>query len=404
MASQVLASLNNRTVLPYRLLDAWRGVAVLWVVMIHSCLPTIASETPALAKLPLYAFSLWGQLGVMMFFVISGYCITAAVDSALKKPNALIYFLRARLRRIYPPYFASSALTVLFSFLLAFLASHGVVPKWHHPPTFLGQPFLFYFAALTITQLPLHVRPISDVYWSLCYEITFYALVALCLGMLGRRSKRTFYSGLNVLTLLSLMWLIVSPSTCPFPLNLWYQFGLGALVYMLITHPQNRVTQIYFGATVVLAISFAYLHQGAYSLGHPSSRIQTLFCVAFALILLGLYRFDGALTRYRAVKTLEWLGAFSYSLYLSHFFVLPFPKQIANRLRFVGEAYWVSFLFQIVVAIAFAYVFHLIFERPFLSSRAKVREAQIQFQKAPGKQDAGDGLSETAVTAPRSRA
>jgi len=49
---------------PYRLLDAWRGVAALWVVLLHTRLPGI----PA----PLYAWSAGGHLGVPMFFVISG--------------------------------------------------------------------------------------------------------------------------------------------------------------------------------------------------------------------------------------------------------------------------------------------------------------------------------------------
>jgi exopolysaccharide production protein ExoZ len=238
--------------------------------------------------------------------------------------------------------------------------------------------------------VPLNVQPIIAVYWTLCYEITFYALVALCLWLLGRKSNFSFYSGLNVLTVVSLIWLIVSPSTCPFPLNMWYQFGLGALVYMLITCPQSRPIQIHFGVVIILAILFAFLHQGTHSLGHPSSRIQTVSCTAFALVLLGLYRFDATITRNRAVKVLEWLGAFSYSLYLSHFFIIPIPQQIAKKLGFAGGTYWVSFLAQIIVAIAFAYVFHIVFERPFLSSRAKVREAQIRFQEIPGKETVSD--------------
>ena len=187
--------MDNRTAGPYRLLDAWRGVAVLWVLMLHACLATIANETPSLSRMPPYAFSLWGQLGVMMFFVISGYCITAAVDSALRKPDALRCFLVARLRRIYPPYFASSVIAILFSLSLGFL-THGVIPKVNHPMPFLGQPFLFYFAALTL-QRPFHVQPIVVVYWSLCYEITFYALVAICLGLFGRGSKTKLYTSLK---------------------------------------------------------------------------------------------------------------------------------------------------------------------------------------------------------------
>ncbi len=402
MAAQTLAPINNRTAAPYRLLDAWRGFAALWVVMIHACLPTIANEAPALAKAPLYAFSLWGQLGVVMFFVISGYCITAAVDSALRKPDSLSHFLRARLRRIYPPYLASSIIAVIFALFFTFLAAHHLIPKVHHPMPFLGQHFLFYFASLTLTQVPLHTQLLLPVYWSLCYEITFYALVAICLALLGRKSKTVFFSGLNVFTAVSLVWLIVSPSICPFPLNLWYQFGIGALVYMLITHPQERLFRACFVAAVFLASLFACLHPGAHSIGHPSSRIETVFCVAFAVLLLGLHRFDATLAQKRAVKVFEWLGAFSYSLYLSHFFVIPIPQQLAKRMGFQGGTYWVSFLAQIIVAIGFAYLFHIVFERPFLSPKAKVREAEIYSPQATVIDNARDEMKEKILVKAKS--
>ena len=54
----------------YRMLDAWRGLAALWVVMLHVRLET----TPDW----LYRFGAYGHLGVPMFFVISGYCIANA--------------------------------------------------------------------------------------------------------------------------------------------------------------------------------------------------------------------------------------------------------------------------------------------------------------------------------------
>lgn len=399
MASQVLRANTVRTP-PYRLLDAWRGIAVLWVLMIHSCVPMIAGQSPGLARVPLYAFSLWGQLGVTMFFVISGYCITAAVDSALRKPNSVVVFLKARVRRIYPPYFASLVVAVLFTLFVGFLASHHVIPKVNHTMPFLGEPFLFYVANLTLTQVPLHMKSVIVVYWSLCYEMTFYVLVAICLGLLARKSKTAFYSGLNVLTLISLAWLIVSQQTCPFPMDLWYQFGLGGLVFMLITNPRERITQAFFGLTIALTLLFALLHQGPHSFAHPSTRIQAVFCTAFVFTLLGLYRFDAALTRNRAVKALEWLGTISYSLYLSHRFIIAIPEQIGKKLGLVEGLFWINFLVQIAVAIVFAYGFHILFERPFLSSRAKIREAEIVAVKAPDKDGNREDVSEKAMAIP----
>jgi len=398
MSEPVINSIDNRGVAPYRLLDAWRGIAALWVVMLHCCIAAVADGWPHLASEPFYAFCLRGQLGVYMFFIISGYCITAAAVSALKKPQSVWYFLRARVRRIYPPYIASSVVAVCFYLLCSFLAAHHLMPKVNHPLPFRGEHFLFYFAALTMTQVPLHTKMILVVYWTLCYEVTFYAIVAVCLATLGRKSKTVLFSGLNVLTVASLIWLVVSPSTCPFPLNLWYQFGLGALVFMLINHSQERSVKFYFGAAVVLICLFAYFHQGPHFMGHPSTRIQAMFGVGFALGLLGLYRFDAVLSRIRGIQMVQWIGAISYSLYLSHFFIIPIPQQAAKRLGFVDGTYWVSVLAQIAVAIAGAFIFHILFERPFLSPQARGREEKILSDRTSGYES---GLEErTAPSVP----
>ena len=79
---------------PYRLLDAWRGVAALWVVLLHSRgagLPTALDH-----------FSLLGLLGVPLFFVIPGYCIASAAQCSASAPRPTAHCLGARARRIYP--------------------------------------------------------------------------------------------------------------------------------------------------------------------------------------------------------------------------------------------------------------------------------------------------------------
>jgi len=265
----------------------------------------------------------------------------------------------------------------VFSLFCGLLEAHHLIPKINHPPPFRGEHFLFYFASITMTQVIFHTDRILLVYWSLCYEVTFYAIVASFLVVLGSRSKAALYTGLNVLTLGSLAWLIVSPATCPFPLNLWYQFGLGALAYMLVTHPQDRLVQLYFGAALVMTTLCAGIHHNLLLDGMPYLSMSSMIAAAFTVLLLGLYRFDAALSRNWLVQKMQWLGAISYSLYLSHYIVIPVPEQIAKKLGFINGTFWVNVLAQVGVAIVCAYVFHLLFERPFLSSRAKVREAQI---------------------------
>src|SRR5262245_33018994 len=96
----------------YRTLDIWRGVACLLVLLIHA--------TRNLESIPLPIGKWWsdaGQVvvqcfswicanGVPIFFVISGYCISATADATWRKPRPSANYFKRRFRRIYPPYWA----------------------------------------------------------------------------------------------------------------------------------------------------------------------------------------------------------------------------------------------------------------------------------------------------------
>jgi peptidoglycan/LPS O-acetylase OafA/YrhL len=45
-----------------------------------------------------------GHMGVMVFFVISGYCIAAATESGCRNGLGFKGFMSRRVTRIYPPY------------------------------------------------------------------------------------------------------------------------------------------------------------------------------------------------------------------------------------------------------------------------------------------------------------
>src|SRR5947209_6091334 len=93
----------------YESLDAWRGVACLFVVVGHCTIYTTAYAEPAdpfqyLGNQALALFR-WMVVGVPMFFVISGYCVTAAAYTAQARSHRFSTFMYRRARRIYPPYY-----------------------------------------------------------------------------------------------------------------------------------------------------------------------------------------------------------------------------------------------------------------------------------------------------------
>src|SRR5262249_54371182 len=113
----------------YQLLDAWRGLACLMITIGHAASGLEADDWKALGDYPTaralrFAFDqLW--LGVPLFFVISGYCISATVDAAQRKGHGPTQYFIRRLRRIFPPYW-------IFLASLVVLSLAGALCGWSH--------------------------------------------------------------------------------------------------------------------------------------------------------------------------------------------------------------------------------------------------------------------------------
>jgi exopolysaccharide production protein ExoZ len=372
------ASSPQRTV--YRSLDAWRGIASLWVVMIHSCLPAITGPFPDLRFQPLYAFSLYGSLGVQMFFVISGYCIANAAASIIRKNHSLLKFLQARVRRIYPPYFFSFVLAAILSIIVAhFVATGKIKGSALAQNNILHQHFLYYISSLTITQVPTHQQPLLAVYWTLCYEIAFYAIVGLFLLPTRIRNERGLMNSMHCVTILTLLLLIISPRHVPFPFDLWPQFGLGVMVYDILQKPTQRYLRAFWLAIILETAGFIVLHSIGGDISHKSSRLTFGICLAFALALIVLHRYDDMLTKAKVTKLFAWIGTFSYSLYLTHLLCLGIISQIGKRLGVTEHTYIIVYILEIALSIGFAWIFYRFFEKPFLS----IRDKNIHFASPP---------------------
>src|SRR5262245_23296828 len=114
------SSLSVRPSSRYESLDAWRGITCLAVIVYHSTIFGAEAQPPAELQ------SLGGALlfiaskffyGVMLFFVISGYCIAAAVDASARRGTPVSDYFWRRFRRIFPPFWTLVAFAALLSAL-----------------------------------------------------------------------------------------------------------------------------------------------------------------------------------------------------------------------------------------------------------------------------------------------
>ncbi|MEV1170551.1 acyltransferase [Nonomuraea sp. NPDC049784] len=153
-------------------LDALRGVAVLAVLFEHLLDPLFPEIRANIS--PWFDF---GQYGVMVFFLVSGYVVPAS----LERRGSVAGFWISRLFRLYPLWIVAAIIGTVF----------GLVQVYSALPSQLSDhPVASGIAHLTMLQDFLQVVSVVNVFWTLSYEMAFYLLVT-AIFVFGHRGSTT---------------------------------------------------------------------------------------------------------------------------------------------------------------------------------------------------------------------
>jgi len=151
-------------------LDVLRGLAALAVVFDHA-----SSHVLQHARTVLYHWFDFGQYGVFVFFIISGYIVPAS----LERKGSVRTFWVSRLFRLYPLYLLAVTIAVAL-YLVHFGSLRG---EGADPETSILSQLLMMSNVLSGQNLP-------NVVWSLSYEMVFYLLLtALFIARVHKRSS-----------------------------------------------------------------------------------------------------------------------------------------------------------------------------------------------------------------------
>lgn len=361
-------------------LDGLRAVAAAYVVMFHAVLGFAGRDLtgPWRVLRRLFAF---GHEAVAIFIVLSGYClmlpVARAVPERFKLP--LGRFIRRRARRILPPYFVT---------LLGSLALIGTVPAlqvtsgtiWDDSLPGLDLGAVASHVLLIHNWFPTWSVQINGPLWSVASEWQIYFFFPLLLLPIWRRFGMP--GALLAAGLLGYAPLLVVPgparSAIPWYLLL-FAFGMAAASIGFSSQALSRRLRV--GPPWRLISASAWLFCAAFGLGlgkvwfawKPVTDI--LVGLATASLLVDLAARAAApsqptwsLFSGLSARPLVALGHFSYSLYLTH---LPVMALCYAALLPLGWAPGPFALLLLAVSslasLAFAYVFHLAFERPFMA-------------------------------------
>lgn len=326
-----------------RFIDGMRGASALAVMLFHFNAGLYYPEVKFW-----HGVAGYGYLGVVVFFVLSGYCI----GQSWLKGAAVGAFFRRRFWRIYPAYLASLGFIVLCALARKQLGGINDVARL---PTRPGQ----ILAVLTLCTRPASAVPtINWVYWSLTYEVFFYLIMGLTLGVPAVVRRRQTLLGLHLVFCgLSLTGARLA-GTPLFFVDEWNLFALGIGTCMVSARARE--------APRFLAVSAATL-AAKIALGRFAPYDLAALVAAFLLLLPHRYFAPGP--RHPLVLA----GRISYSVYLLH---VPIGLFVFMRLvrPWIADSPGRFALMQVAGAalvFAAATLSFRFFEKPFLSRRSQ---------------------------------
>jgi peptidoglycan/LPS O-acetylase OafA/YrhL len=329
-----------------------------------------------------YWLAAMGYLGVPLFFVISGYCLTAAARRAARDGERPSQFLIRRAIRVYPPFWAAVVVAVV---IYAGLAATGppatpyegyLHSAWRDLDPAGWSSVLSLGAAFRPTgAMPWEkYAPLNLAFWTLGVEVQFYLLVGVALA-----APRLFYPVLAGVTAASLPFVFDQKAfVSGWFLPHWPFFALGIGLYAALERgwTAERVGRRAAAALLGAALLVDGLFRAP--LPHDDYRGITAGELEFAvgvtvLLWVGWRPADRAPTpqprRGLLAGVLVYLGAVSYSLYLLHVPLMIAAGVVVSRFLPAGSV--AAFLATIVAVCVLCYPFHRWVERPCMSSPRK---------------------------------
>ena len=297
-------------------IDGLRAVAVLLVVLFH---------------LDLTAFS-GGYIGVDVFFVISGYLISAIIERSWQGERfSFRNFYARRVKRLFPPIFATVLATFVAALIILTPLDLQNFAKSAAAAVVSVSNFVFFFEA-GYWDADSSLKPLLHT-WSLGVEEQFYLIwPALLVGLLTIQKRISLLWSFALVTIVGAavcLWMsFINPSAAfyLFPFRI-FQFSIGALTLVLargqrlsslLSHKGVRELLMFLGIAAIIWSAMAYTEETLFPgfAVFPPTIGACLALMAGGAMLESDSKFS--LSGLLANPLSTWLGRVSYSMYLVH--------------------------------------------------------------------------------------
>jgi peptidoglycan/LPS O-acetylase OafA/YrhL len=327
-------------------LDFLRGIAALGVVLYHYSgllLPTLNPNylTSTLA---------YGEYGVQIFFVISGFIIAFSMKKSNYSISDFWKNLLRRYIRLAPPAYVAMLFSILIYFS-AILILKRPIDGISWPGFNLGS----IIGNLSFTAPLIKSSWFNPVFWTLAIEFQFYILIGLLLPLILNKKY--------VITLLICIPILLVGNNRPESID-WFGWFFGHASFfflgiLLFLKKETILSGIPFIVLSLLTIFICY---------YQNSLPKFIFGMfAFVIILSDISI---------SFKVATYLGDISYSLYITHW---PFGIIIESITKRIIPLHVYPFgkilllVFYTAMSILFAHFFNKWIEARFLTFSKKLK-------------------------------
>lgn len=357
-----------------------RAIAAIMVMVGHAMAEAehYFSTSFSLSNLP------WTR-GVDLFFVISGFIIVVSTYTRKGEPLSGASFLWRRFIRVAPLYyFFTTAMAVV---LIVFPA--GVKETQLE----LNQIITSYFF-LPYERHDGRIAPVLSLGWTLNFEMFFYVVFAAFLSFGIPRAVLMMTALFSTLSIMGFVFDFEHPILRTWTNSIVMEFVFGALVgqyYVARGHvrqPQQALLPV-----AVMSFGFVLLVLGYWMESVPGGVMSDVprfisSGIPATIVLIGAVMFVSPEIDKTIHPMFTALGDSSYSLYLSHRFVLRPVTLIWEKLLPMSPSFAVAYTVVVVVlGLIGGHICYLLIEKPFLrlASRKHVntqgflRSAYVEF-------------------------
>ena len=332
-------------------IDGLRAIAVLSVIFYHLG----------------FSFISGGFIGVDIFFVISGFLITQSIQHDLNNNNFTIKnFYIKRIRRIVPVLFVTTMVTMVVALFILPIEDLKEFALSLVSVSLFGSN-IFFWQHIDYFSVSAELKPLLHT-WSLGIEEQFYIFFPLFMMWTATWRSKKIFIATAVFTFLSFA-LCASPfgvshiqANFFLPITRFWELFMGVLLALFLSKKSevksnkalDNILALFglgFIITPLLLLDYNSVFPGLNAL-YP--------VVGSLLIIYSGYRKESFLVSVLSNKIVRYIGLISFSLYLWHWAIIAFAKNII-----IGEFSLSEQMFMLLLTFALSALSYRFIEEPF---------------------------------------